>query len=401
MPLQVLLTHPGTQYSYALAQQLHRLQILQCFATGIAFGDNKTPMLPSKWKRRVVPGVPDEMIHRQWMTEMQWLWQKKFKGGNEATLLLRNEKFQENIPLPLMQQADAIIGFDTSSWILIQRAHQAHKKLVLDASIAHPIEKEKVYEQLRRQYPAWQQNLIPKSDKQIDLELQEMKTSNHIVAATSFTRNSYIAQGVDAHKISINPYGIHLDYFTSKWDNQQTSAPRKEIVFAFLGIISARKGIPWLCQIWQAFHSRYPHTKLLLGGYGNFPDGVEIPKGIDVIGFIEPHQRNAWLQQADVFVFPSFFEGFAQVIIEAMGCGLPVITTTSTVGPEVIDEGVEGFVMTPGDDQALLNALTFFAQQPEAIETMGRAAREKVLPFTWNAYGDRYRGILEQVVKHG
>lgn len=346
----------------------------------------------------MVPTVPDDLIHRQWMAELQWLWQKRLKLGNESFLMMRNERFQEGIPQALISQCDAVIGFDTSSWILIQRAHKAGKKFILDASIAHPLEKEKVYEQLRKDYPAWQQQLVPKSDQEIDLEMQEMNTANHIVAATSFTRNTYIAQGVPAEKISINPYGIHLDFFTSKWIGGKQKRNSKTIVFAFLGILSARKGIPWLCKVWQPFHNRFPNTTLLLGGYGLFPAGVEIPNGVEVAGFIEPTERTQWLQQADVFVFPSFFEGFAQVIIEAMSCGLPVITTTHTVGPEVIHNGVEGFVMQPGDDDALHNAMQYFVQHEDQMETMGRAAREKVLPFTWDAYGDRYQHLIQQVV---
>ena len=80
-----------------------------------------------------------------------------------------------------------------------------------------------------------------------------------------------------------------------------------------------------------------------------------------------------------------------------MACGLPVITTTHTAGPEVMQHGLHGFITEPGDDAALLDAMVYFAEKSDRIETMGRAAREAVLPFTWDAYGDRWSVILERV----
>lgn len=392
----VLLTHPGTQYSHALAAQLHRHGLLYRFATGIAFG-KEYRWLPKTLQSRVLPTVPNALLHRQWHTEYQCLRQLR-KGGNaEHILHQRNQLFQEQLPDALLQAADCIIGFDTSSWILAQRAAQWQKPFVLDASIAHPRLKESIYAQLREQYPQWQQQLSPKSEALLQLEQAEMQQATHIVAATSFTKNSYIAQGIPADKISINPYGVHLGYFHSKWE--QPVAKKKKTVFAFLGSINARKGIPWLLKIWPAIHTQYPQAELQLAGYGQWPDGLPLPNGVVLKGALHPADRLAFLQQADVFIFPSFFEGFAQTIIEAMAAGLPVITTTHTVGPEVIVNHRHGFVLTPGDDDALTKAMVHFLEQPHSIRPMGEAARQQVLPYTWDAYGDRWAHIIQQLVQ--
>ena len=82
------------------------------------------------------------------------------------------------------------------------------------------------------------------------------------------------------------------------------------------------------------------------------------------------------------------------MIIEAMACGLPVITSTHTVGPEVITDGKEGFCIEPGDDDALLRALEYFVQKPLSIAAMGIAARKRVEGMSWDAYGERWREIL-------
>ena len=392
----VLLTHPGTQYSHALAAQLHRHGLLYRFATGIAFG-REYGWLPKALQTRVLPTVPDALLHRQWRTEYQSLRQMRKGGDAESILHQRNQRFQQQLPDDLLQTANCIIGFDTSSWILAQRAAQWQKTFVLDASIAHPRLKESIYAQLREQYPQWQQQLTPKSEALLQLEQAEMQQATHIVAATSFTKNSYIAQGIPADKISINPYGVHLSYFHSKWDGPV--AEKQKLIFAFLGSINARKGIPWLLKIWPAIHAQYPQAELQLAGYGQWPAQLPLPKGVVLKGPIHPADRLAFLQQADVFVFPSFFEGFAQTIIEAMACGLPVITTTHTVGPEVIENYQHGFVLTPGDDAALTQAMLHFLEQPDRIRPMGEAARRQVLPYSWEAYGDRWAQIIHQLLQ--
>jgi len=128
------------------------------------------------------------------------------------------------------------------------------------------------------------------------------------------------------------------------------------------------------------------------------PAGFIVPEGIEVLGAIHPADRAALFASAGVFVFPSFFEGFAQVILEAMVCGLPVITTTATAGPDLFGDCGCGRIMEPGNEEELLQALTFFAENPDIIPQMGSAAITAATNFTWDAYGDRWVKVLRGLV---
>ena len=99
-------------------------------------------------------------------------------------------------------------------------------------------------------------------------------------------------------------------------------------------------------------------------------------------------------QSADVFVFPSLLEGFGHVLLEAMACGLPVISTTRTAAPDLVRQGQEGFVIPPGNARELARCLEFFISNPENTRTMGRAARVRAEEFTWTKFR---RGIVEAV----
>lgn len=408
--MKLILTHPGTQYAPLLAAQLHRKGILHRFATGIAFGESadrpshrldRMKRLIKETEKRLVKGVPAHKIYSIPWHDIVAVARKRLGHHNDQIYYHTNGWFERLVPTRLIKEADAVIGFDTSSRILALRVKAAGKPYIMDASIAHPLSKETIFQQVRDRFPLWQYEIKPKLQRNIEAELAEMQAADHIVVATQFTKNTYLENGISASKISVNPYGTYLDFFRSKWEFPTASSPSQPVInFLFFGSISARKGFPWLCEVWEPFHAKYPHTKLIAAGHGSLPAGFVLPKGVEFFGAVHPNNRTQLFHSADVFVFPSFFEGFAQVIIEAMACGLPVITTTNTVGPEVIDNGVEGFVITPGDDGSLHNALAFFTNNPDKMEPMGKAARERVLPLSWDAYGDRWEAIATEVIKN-
>jgi starch synthase len=105
------------------------------------------------------------------------------------------------------------------------------------------------------------------------------------------------------------------------------------------------------------------------------------------------------MSEADVFVFPSLFEGFALVILEAMAAGLPVITTPNTAGPDLIEDGKEGLIVPAGDVEALRTAMESLLNNPERARAMGRAAHEKAKEYTWERYGERWEALVRELCR--
>ena len=105
------------------------------------------------------------------------------------------------------------------------------------------------------------------------------------------------------------------------------------------------------------------------------------------------------MSEADAFVFPSLFEGFALVILEAMAAGLPVITTPNTAGPDLIEDGKEGLIVPAGDANALREAMQSLLHNPERARSMGRAAHEKTKEFTWERYGERWEALVRDICR--
>jgi glycosyltransferase involved in cell wall biosynthesis len=86
-----------------------------------------------------------------------------------------------------------------------------------------------------------------------------------------------------------------------------------------------------------------------------------------------------------VFVFPSFFEGFGLVVLEAMACGLPVIASDASAGTDVLTASC-GQVVPRGDRDALVDSLRWFDAHREGIPAMSDSARKRAETFTWDAY---------------
>lgn len=402
--MKILLAHPGTQHSYQLAKQLHRKGILFRFHTGIAYGKDhwfyklavKLPVsIFSKISTRFIDGVPDAYVRRHFLNEFIQIIGIKLGKDEELSLFKRNNRFQKSIPAKEIEGSDVIIGFDTSSAILIERCHQLNKPFILDVSIGHPASKDKVYKSLLQQYPDWNFTIKQKPDWYIQIEEQEMKTADAIVVASSFTLHTYGEHGVDERKIAVNQYGVDIEKLQPVINRSFNNRPLR---FAFVGLVDSRKGVPFLLETWAKFSNA---SLTLIGPISAATEKLVKEKYPLVIikGRIPFSQLSKELPTYDVLVFPSFFEGYGLVVPEAMACGLPVITTTATCGPDIIENGKEGFIINPGDTVALINAIQYFIDQPSSIKTMGAAAREKVMNLNWDHYGDNWETIISNTIK--
>ena len=158
-----------------------------------------------------------------------------------------------------------------------------------------------------------------------------------------------------------------------------------------------RKGLAYLLEAIRTIDSK--KIELILVGRGII-DKELLDSYSDILNDIRINVSHAKLvasfYEADVFVLPSIAEGFAQVLLEAMSCGLPIITTENTAGPDIITNGKEGFIIPIRDVAALVQKLSLFITNPDLIENMGRAASIKAAYFTW----ERFRaGIVEAYKK--
>lgn len=160
-------------------------------------------------------------------------------------------------------------------------------------------------------------------------------------------------------------------------------AVRQSSTILFLGRLTERKGVFDLLQASAAIIAEYPDLRLLLGGDGDLAAAKEqaeqlgLAEHVDILGWVAGADKSALLARAAVYVLPSYAEGMPMSVLEAMAFGLPIIATPVGGMPEVVTDGLEGWLVAPGDIAGLANALRKMLSNPLLRQRMGRAARDK------------------------
>jgi glycosyltransferase involved in cell wall biosynthesis len=104
-------------------------------------------------------------------------------------------------------------------------------------------------------------------------------------------------------------------------------------------------------------------------------------------------------RSSDLLVFPSVAEGFGHVLLEAMACGLPVVSTTHTAAPDLVTSGEDGFVIDPRNAEQLARKIEWALDHRIELRRMGRAARAKAEQFTWARFRRSVGSAVENFIE--
>lgn len=215
---------------------------------------------------------------------------------------------------------------------------------------------------------------------------EEYAASDLILAPSRFAYASFVARGIPASKLAVVPYGVDLDEY------RPMPKPDGTFRILYVGTLSLRKGLPYLLE--AVGRLRWPDAELVLRG-AETPESIAMLqqyRGTILIRRVPPQPRSALkylYSSASVLVLPSIEDGFGLVITQALACATPVIATTSTGGPDVIESGVNGFLIPPADTAALLEALQMAYDRRAALREMGVEARRRIERGRgWGQYGD-------------
>ncbi len=155
--------------------------------------------------------------------------------------------------------------------------------------------------------------------------------------------------------------------------------------------------MPLLLDAWRLLRRR--NAELWIVGYVS--PGIQsiLPKidGLRFFGPVSHCELPRIMRQCDAFVFPSYFEGFGLVLLEAMASGLPIISTTATAAPDLLCDGCPGFVNVPGDLTSLVESMSCVIDRQADLPDMSVEVRKRAERFTWQAYGDTWKALLDIV----
>lgn len=240
--------------------------------------------------------------------------------------------------------------------------------------------------------------------------------ATHIVPEGEGVRNDLTSYRITAKPLKVlghgNVRGIDLERFDPSLPEVMDSAAkiRKEGVFTFIfiGRLVRDKGINELVSAFTELNREIPATRLILVGEQEpeldplSPETLENISGcasIEAVGRL--NDVRPWLAASDALAFPSYREGFPNVVIEAGAMGLPSIVTEINGSREIVSHGVNGVIIPPRDRDALLAAMRNMIGQREDTAKMAAAARPMVAgrfeqSFVRKCLKDYYKEILNK-----
>lgn len=397
-PRKAVVVHAGARDAYQLALALEEHGLLDRLFTDL-FWPADAP-LPNRLLRRVpslyrqatqrsAPGIPFPSVQ---MNALRGL------------LCLAAEHIR-SVPSPLRRRAhrsaDAALGkaagrrasraragLVSYSYYGYDAMRQYGRPAMLFQVHPHPVTVRRILQQELDAFPECAESLGQEWELALPAEdfehlVTETQMASRFLAASSFTRSSLVENGAAFDSVSVIPYGVDLVRFHPAEEPRPRSA---KLQLLFVGRINQRKGVKYLLQALQMFKPEDVGLTIC----GRVVDSLSLFRDSGLAIDIRPSVSNEELirayQNADLFIFPSVAEGFAQVLLESLACGLPILSTTHTAAPDLITEGVEGFIVDPRRPDLLAERISWCLENRSALEAMRGPARATAEQFTWERF---------------
>ncbi len=180
----------------------------------------------------------------------------------------------------------------------------------------------------------------------------------------------------------------------------------------FVGRLIEWKGVKILISAYKHVKKELPNTQLIIVGDGpdykgllDYTNKLEIQDSVQFKGYVKDDELQIYYQTSDIFVLPSYpienqTEGLGVVLLEAMTAGVPVIGSDTGGIPDIIEDGVNGLLVPPGDEKMLAEAIKKLIQNPDLAEQFRREGFKTVqMKYSWEIITDAFIKTYNEVNK--
>lgn len=347
--------------------------------------------------RRNHPAIDSDHVYTRILPSVVTRIGTRFAGVSttkDRFVFWHNAQFDRWVASRLLEFGNLAFGYESASLFTFRRAKELGLPCVLYQPIACAEKAAALLEEEKARFPTLastlRYNWFP--DDEMERKKEERLLADAIICASNFTRDSLLEIGVPSDKIFVEPYGV----------NQDTFAPSAEKFSRFSVIWASSytqtKGIGYLLE--ALARQPVPGLEMLVAGHPHGKDAIALYEDrvrVRRLGHLTRDELAKMMARCHAHVFPTLLEGFGRNIIEAMASGLPVITTANCAGPDLIENGVTGFIVPIRDVDAICEKLAWIHDYPEAAIEMGQRARERVSGLTQPDYRRRFADRIHEV----
>jgi glycosyltransferase involved in cell wall biosynthesis len=224
-----------------------------------------------------------------------------------------------------------------------------------------------------------------------------------VLRAVSRSTKVQLERWVPAKPLVQFPTWTDIEVFLRAGTNNG-NLPTQDIIYA--GVLTPLKGVHYLINAFTRIASDFPHARLVLAGHAEnkhyaakLEDQVNrqgLEGRVDFIGAVSQVDLAGRMRRACVFTLPTYSEGLPRVVFEAMAARLPVVSSAVSGIPEIVEDGVTGFLVQPGDETKLADHLRWILEHPDEAQEMGRRARAFAeCFFSTQSYIAGYKQVFE------
>ena len=220
----------------------------------------------------------------------------------------------------------------------------------------------------------------------VERELRDYETADVILTPSTSVYDSFVGRGVSRDRLLKLPYGVDTRLFRPEPGLEKL---RGRIIS--VGAVGMQKGHHYLAQA----YSKVKTDRTTISFVGSVADQWVVDGFVNplcgpdaLLGPVSRAQVAVELNRSEIFCLASIQDGFGLVVSQAMACGLPVVVTERTGAADIVDHGVDGFVVPAGSAEALAEALECLLADPERAQRMGAAGQAKMASYPqWDTYG--------------
>lgn len=418
---KVVIAHPEQQHSLKTAEALYPRGLLGGYLTTVYLSEGSltkgvSRVLPARYKAKAAGRkselIPDGLVTQycepQALLKLFCQNVSLFHGFYNRMRYRNADCFAAKAARYAIDTgADIVIGYDNTSPLLYEILEKEAPDIVRvqDMTALNTFYMKPIYEKDFTLKPCFAEMLKNEQSRvwdegQLERKRRELSSAQYFLCASNVTRESLLFSGVEDNRCLLLPYGIDADTFACNSHREI----EKPVRFVYVGGTKELKGVAYLLDAFMDIDPNF--ARLTVVGANTLSPNL-LCRYSDTIDFVGnmPHSRlPELLGNMDVMVFPSLGDGFGFAALEGMSCGLPLICTDKSGVSDLIQNGVNGYVIPAQDEYAIVDKVLAFVNDQQLITVMGSEARKTAEAFTWERYGDSlYRllvGLVEGTTSH-